>query len=253
MNTDKVIVSLMHLCDHKIQEGEILLTGEYPNCGIELTFSINREIKVKGHDYFKCLTNLRIELEKQNYHISCNGARRDFICGGMMRRGSCGRLGYISKLGKYLNIGDNIPVFDYAEPDLVVSVDKQKKYDDLYTSSLPQIVSYSVESLDGTELISTLIRKKIIARLCSHLNWQLLEEEKFYNKSLRREGNRLFFCFLENKTQNQWNVDMIISNYSIYISFTLNNDVQRENFIIFLNEQLKSNNIQHKMKNVDNY
>jgi hypothetical protein len=243
MISKKIKISLIHFCDHIIHEGEIILTGDYPNCDIKFTSSVTQDIEFQGHDYFQCLINLRIELEKQKYYLLCNGARQDFICGGMLRRSSCGCFGSIAKLGKYINRRDRVSVFDYAKPDLVGSVSKQKKYYNLYISSLPQIVSYSVESTDGTKLFSNSKRKDVIEQLCSHSDWQLLEKEDFSNKNLCRDGDRLWFVLSNTLKQNKWDVDIRITNYSIYILFTLDNTTQRETLLAFLNEQLRLNNV----------
>ncbi|MGL5874566.1 MAG: hypothetical protein ACRC2R_19730 [Xenococcaceae cyanobacterium] len=243
MSTETIKISLIHTCNRTIHEGEITLTGDYPNCGIKFISSISQNIEVKGHDYFQCLINLRIELEKQNYYLLCNGARRDLDCGGMMRNSSCGRFGYIAKLGKYLDTVDSVDVFDYAEPNLVGSVSEQEEYYNLYESSLPRTVSYSVESTDRKELFSTSTRKNIIARLCSHSDWQLLEEKSFYDKDLWREINKLWFRFSNTLEQDRWNIDLKIDNYSIHIMFTLGNETLRKTFLKFLNEQLKLSNI----------
>lgn len=250
MNTETIKISLIHTCNGTIHEGEITLTGDYPNCGIKFTSSVSQDIEVQGHDYFQCLINLRIELEKQNYYLLCNGARRDLDCGGMLRNASCGRFGYIAKLGKYLDTVDSVDIFDYAEPNLVGSVDEQEEYYNLYASSLPRTVSYSVEFTDGTELLSNSTRKNIIARLCSHSDWQLLEEESFYDKDLWGEINKLWFRFSNTPEQERSNIDLKISNYFIHIMFTLGNETLRETFLTFLNEQLSLSGVIGELKKI---
>ncbi len=248
MISKTIEISLIHTGNSSIHKGKITLNGSYPKCSIQFTSSVSQNIEAKGHDYFQCLINLRIELEKKNYYLLCNGARRDLNCGGGIRRASCGCLGYIIKLGKYLDMVDIVNIFDYAKPDLVASVSEQKQYYDFYKSSLPQLISYSVDSIDGTEIFSTITRKKIIERLCYHSDWQLLEEKRFYDKLSNREGSKLWLNYSNNPEIDRWNIDMKITNYSIYIQFTLENDLQREAFLIFLNEQLRLNNVVHQLK-----
>lgn len=115
------------------------------NCSILFTSYISQDIEVKGHDYFACLINLRIELEKQNYYPLCNGARRDVSCGGMLRESSEGRLAYIIRLGEYCDLDEDVEVFEYAKPDLVVSVSEQEEFNELHCRSLPKIISYYAE------------------------------------------------------------------------------------------------------------
>ena len=71
MSIEEIKISLIDIYNRTIHKGAIVLTGDYPNCGLIFTSSISHDIEVKGHDYFRCLLNLRIELEKQNYYICC--------------------------------------------------------------------------------------------------------------------------------------------------------------------------------------
>ncbi|MGL5804888.1 MAG: hypothetical protein ACRC11_05525, partial [Xenococcaceae cyanobacterium] len=142
MNIERMKILLIHTYNHTIHEGIIVLNKDNLNCSILFTSSISQDIEVKGHDYFACLINLRIELEKQNYYPLCNGARRDVSCGGMLRESSEGRLAYIIRLGEYCDLDEDVEVFEYAKPDLVVSVSEQEEFNELYCRSLPEIISY---------------------------------------------------------------------------------------------------------------
>lgn len=71
---------------------------------------------------------MRIQLEKQNLNVLCNGARKDVCCGGMSRKYSTGLQGHIIKLGQYINEDDEISIFSYSEPNTVVSINEQKKF-----------------------------------------------------------------------------------------------------------------------------
>jgi hypothetical protein len=137
MNIKKINISLMHIYERTVYEAVIMLTGDDLNCSLLLTSFISLDIKVKGHDFFKCLINLRTELEKQNYYLLCNGARRDVCCGGMLREYTKGRRGNIMRLGKYLHEDDEVNIFDYAEPELVGSISEQKEFYKIYCRSLP--------------------------------------------------------------------------------------------------------------------
>ena len=63
MNIEKIKTSLIHIYNQTIHEALITLTVDYPNGGILFTSSITQDVEVKGHDYFKCLLNLRIRKE----------------------------------------------------------------------------------------------------------------------------------------------------------------------------------------------
>lgn len=245
MNIERMKISLIHICNRTIHDGVITLIGNYPNCGIEFTSSVSQDIEVKGHDYFACLINLRIELEKQNYYLLCNGARRDVSCGGMLRESSDGRLAYTIRLQEYCDQNEDVEVFEYAEPDLVVSISEQEEFDRLYCSSLPEINYYYAKF---SELISSQTKENIIDQLSSHSDWLLLQKKSFFGESLSRESDKLLFKFLNTSNQPHWNIDMKISRDEINIMFTVENDTKREAFLTFLKEQLALNGVVYELK-----
>lgn len=102
----------------------------------------------------------------------------------MLREASDGCLAYIIRLGEYCHLDEDVYVFDYAEPDLVVSVSEQEEFDKLHRSSLPEIVSYYAKF---TETISSQTKENIIERLCSHSDWQLLQRKSILDF---RKGDR---------------------------------------------------------------
>ena len=137
MDKEQIAVSLVHIRDRNIQKGVIELVGSYPNFDLIFTSAIVEDIKVQGHDYFKCLLNLRLELENKNYYLLCNGARKNIICGGMLREYSNGRSAYIITLGNFADPDNTVDIFEHTQSDLVVSVKEQEEYNKLYRSSLP--------------------------------------------------------------------------------------------------------------------
>lgn len=240
MNTEKIKTSLIHIYNKTIHEALITLTGDYPNCGILFTSSITQDIEVKGHDYFKCLLNLRIELEKLNYYILCNGARRDISCGGMLREASDGLSAYIIKLGEYCHVGEDVDIFEYAEPNLVVSIKEQEEFSKIHQNSLPAIIDYYAEFIKP---ISSKTRENIIQKLLNYSDWELVSR-----KSLFREGDRLCFKFFNTPKQPHWNVEIEIYNNSVYIMLTLGNDGNQEVVLTLLKEQLTLNNVAYNLK-----
>jgi hypothetical protein len=245
MDIERMKISLIHICNRTIHEGEIILNKDNLNCSILFTSSISQDIEVKGHDYFACLINLRIELEKLNYYPLCNGARRDISCGGMLRESSEGRLAYIIRLGEYCDLDEDVEVFEYAEPDLVVSVSEQEKFNDLHSSSLPEIISYYAEFAKS---ISSKTKENIINQLSSHSNWQLLQRKSCFIEYLSRESDKLLFKFLNTSDRPHWNIDIKFDSASIDILFTVGNDTNQEAFLTFLNEQLSLNGVVYDLK-----
>lgn len=242
MSSEKIKVSLIHNVNRTIHEGELELIGDYPNCGLIFTSAVSRDIEVEGHDYFKCLTNLRIELEKQNYYLLCSGARRDISCGGMLRESSDGCLAYIIKLGEYCHLDEDVYIFDYAKPDFVVSVKEQEEFNKLHDSSLPEIVSYYGEF---AETISSQNRENIRERLSAYLDCQFLQRKSILDF---RQGERLSLKFLDTPDRPHWNIEVEIDNNSINVMLTVGNEAKQKAFLEFLNEQLVLNGVVCKLK-----
>ena len=147
---------------------------------------------------------------------------------------------YIIKIGEYCHVGEDVDIFEYAEPNLVVSVKEQEKFSKIHQNSLPEIIDYYSEFVNP---ISCKTRENIIHKLLNHSDWQLLER-----KSLFRESDRLFFKFFNTPEQPHWNVEIEIYNNSVHIILTSDNDVNREVFLTFLKEQLTLNNVAYNLK-----
>ncbi|WP_309736981.1 hypothetical protein [Chamaesiphon sp. OTE_75_metabat_556] len=114
---------------------------------LEFTSSITRELFFMEGDVFRCLTQLRLELAKDGYKILCAGARIDVYPSGMSRDMGGGVVANVlSSKAEKTDLdptveGENaelVHIFDYAEPDLIVSVEEQFNY---FTSGF----SYSYE------------------------------------------------------------------------------------------------------------
>jgi hypothetical protein len=240
MNTKTIKISLINTCSAVVHEGIIVLKENSLNYSLLFTSSVSQDIEVNGHDYFACLINLRIELEKQNYYPLCNGARRDITCGGMQRESSEGGVAYVIRFGEFCDLDDYVDVFEYAEPNSVVSVSEQEEFNKLHRKSLPEIIDYSVQF---TEPISCKTRENIIDRLSSYSGWQLLQRKSYYVEYLNRKTDKLSFKFFNTSAQPHWNVEIKISNFFIEALITTQNTMNREAFLTYLNEQLTSNNV----------
>ena len=240
MILETIKISLINTCSFVVYEGTIVLKKNSLNYGLLFTSSVSQDIEVNGHDYFACLINLRIELEKQKYYPLCNGARRDISCGGMLRESSEGCLAYVIRFGEFCDQEDSVDVFEYAEPNSVVSVSGQEEFNELYRKSLPEIIGYYVQF---TEPISFRTRENVIDRLSSYSGWQLLQRKSYDVEYLNREIDKLSFKFLNTSAQPHWNVEIKISNFFLEILLTIQNDINREAFLIYLNEQLMLNNM----------
>jgi hypothetical protein len=80
-------------------------------------------------DMFECLIDLRVELNKHSYIVLCNGARLDtYPATGMCRDMGEGGSVFILKLDQPLDFDNIVSIFDYAEPQLIASVEEQLNF-----------------------------------------------------------------------------------------------------------------------------
>jgi hypothetical protein len=97
-------------------------------CTLEFNCSLTGKLIFIESDFFECLINLRKELDKYDYYPLCNGARVDVYPSGMCRDMGNGLVAYIQIPNKQVNSEDLVNIFDFAESNLIASVDKQYKF-----------------------------------------------------------------------------------------------------------------------------
>jgi hypothetical protein len=98
------------------------------DCILEFDCSLTGKLIFLESDFFECLINLRKELDKYNYYPLCNGARVNVYPSGMCRDMGNGLGAYIQIPNKQVSREDLVDIFDFAEPNLIVSVDEQYNF-----------------------------------------------------------------------------------------------------------------------------
>lgn len=93
-----------------------------------------------GDDLFDALTALRSEFEARGCRLLCAGARVDVFPSGMSRSMGGGRKAYVTKLGKPTGETSLVDIFDYAEPNLVGTVEEQQEFRKRWIASLRERV-----------------------------------------------------------------------------------------------------------------
>ncbi len=101
---------------------------------IEFTSSLTKHLKFTNVDLFECLIDLRRELAKYSYRPLCNGARIDVYPSGICRDMGSGGIAYVLKQGQPAELDNIVHIFDYAEPELIASIEEQLNF---YESWLP--------------------------------------------------------------------------------------------------------------------
>jgi hypothetical protein len=95
----------------------------------EFTSLVTPKMTFNNSDMFECLIDLRIELKKYSYIPLCNGARLDtYPATGMCRDMAEGGAVFILKIGQPLDFDNVVNIFDYAEPQLIASVEEQLNF-----------------------------------------------------------------------------------------------------------------------------
>lgn len=132
MNETKIVK--VRLADGTIKECSIEIPPPLPwkfiFSGLDLKPS-----EFTGRDLFEALIALRLELEKIGAQLLCAGARLCVFPSGMSRDMGGGRKAFVTRLGSPMN-EEAFDIFDYAEPELVSSVDKQKEFYERWVESL---------------------------------------------------------------------------------------------------------------------
>ena len=104
-------------------------------CTLKFNCHLTNKLIFVDSDFFECLIQLRKELDKYNYYPLCNGARVDVYPSGMCRDMGNGLGAYIQIPNKKVNIEDLVDIFNFAEPNLIASVDEQYKFFKSFISS----------------------------------------------------------------------------------------------------------------------
>ena len=102
--------------------------------GLELT-----QNKFSGDDLFETQIALRRELETINAKLLCAGARPEAVPSGMSRGMGGGAKVYLTQIGKPAFRTDLVDIFDYAEPNLVGTVEEQKRFHDRWVEALKNL------------------------------------------------------------------------------------------------------------------
>jgi hypothetical protein len=124
---------------------------------LEFTSPITEKLSFMEGDVFECLTQLRIELAKYGCKPLCAGARLDVYPSGMARDMGDGLSAQVINSGSTNDWKDiqHVSIFDYAEPDLIASVEEQFNY---YGSRFSVSYEFKIQHHSGS-IISGLIHE----------------------------------------------------------------------------------------------
>jgi hypothetical protein len=99
---------------------------------LKFVSSVTEDFETVNADLFHCLTDLRRELATYSYIPLCNGARKNIVLSGMCGDMGGGRVGYLVEIGEGVSPDNLVDILDYVEPDLVVSVEEQESFRELW-------------------------------------------------------------------------------------------------------------------------
>jgi hypothetical protein len=121
--------------ENRMVEGMMNIASDPPWI-IEFTALDIPKMILKNRDLFECLIDLRKELVKFRYRPLCNGARLNIHASSMSREICGGEMAYIIHMGEQARREDVVNIFEYAEPDLIVSVSEQQEFYHNWVKSL---------------------------------------------------------------------------------------------------------------------
>jgi hypothetical protein len=125
--------------DGTIVDGSLFIYyGVDPN-RIKFISSVTPELEFINNNYFDCLNDLRRELDRINYRPLCNGARLDTYVLDTIARMMSGNDCYHLVEGKIPTQNDELRIFDYADPESIVSIDEQKEHYESWLNSVKSI------------------------------------------------------------------------------------------------------------------
>jgi hypothetical protein len=114
----------------EVFDAEVKYHGSKREWILEFISPITKKLSFNEGDVFECLTQLRLELAKYGCKPLCAGARIDVYPSGMARDMGNGLSAEVSS-SEPMNEHERlqyVDIFDYAEPDLIASVEEQLNY-----------------------------------------------------------------------------------------------------------------------------
>lgn len=119
--------------------GELLFSEEAEDDEDNVYLRINfneKSIEKRCSNFFEALTQIRLELEREDIIIRCNGAAENVFPSPMLLSMGVGRYAYHNTLGKQATRNDLVDIFEADTSFEFVTVDKQNKYHSNWIRSL---------------------------------------------------------------------------------------------------------------------
>jgi hypothetical protein len=117
----------------------------------------NRVWEFVDVDWFECLIQLRMELDKYHYVPLCNGARLDVYPSGMCRDMGGGSCAYVLQSQKTAGLEDIVDIFAPAPIELIASIEEQKQFFESWRTSFDKSKSLRIKHIDGSIVIGNIV------------------------------------------------------------------------------------------------
>jgi hypothetical protein len=114
----------------------ILKYENTPLMAIELSIEELSKTRFEGDDLFSALCNLRLELDKSDIKLLCNGCRIDTYVSRMSRQMGGGRKVYQLTMNKQAGLDSLVDIFGEAPADKIGTVEEQKTFYQKWLDSL---------------------------------------------------------------------------------------------------------------------
>lgn len=112
--------------DDQETEWKILVEGDGP-WQLRLESPHGIEASANGDNVFQALRSMRAELAPRGIALCCNGARANVRPSGLSSSHGAWMI-YVLHMWRPTTVRDLVPIFNYAPPNLIASIEEQDAY-----------------------------------------------------------------------------------------------------------------------------
>lgn len=105
-------------------------------CYLEISDIRLGDINLIANDFFNCLIDVRLILEKQNLFVLCKGSMKNVNISRMLSQMAHGRKAYTLEMGKSASLENIVDIFDFTPIESVATVEEQKQFYRDWTQAL---------------------------------------------------------------------------------------------------------------------
>lgn len=97
-------------------------------CHLQIIDNTLGNINLEANDFFNCLVDLRLILEKKNLFLLCKGSMKNVNVSRMSSQMGHGVKAYYLEMGQSASLKNMVDIFDFAPIEYVATVEEQKQF-----------------------------------------------------------------------------------------------------------------------------